>query len=385
VPGHKPEGPTSIPYHGGTLAGGSSANRGDGPIVTRLGLILAIGGWLLLALSCSGPAPAGLGSGAAVTLLPSQQSSDAVNAPELLGFSLQPEWHAASQQRLRGGSGGTCGSAYPSGMAAGKTALRTLTSGSLKRTYRVHIPAQAKNDRRLPLVLNFHGRSGTGIDQEITSGLLPLSDREGFILVSPDGTGTPMGWSAGATAPNSIDDVRFVSDLLDTLQRELCVDTARVYATGFSNGAFMTSRLACAMPDRIAAVVAVGGVDFPGATCNSTIPVLAIHGTADDVVPIDGGIVREWQYQGANVSIEEWAANNGCRAVSAELTVATGVTAQSWADCSAPTAMIRITGAGHMWPGAPGYAAGSPGTNISGADIVWRFLSQGTVAVRPGS
>lgn len=302
----------------------------------------------------------------------------AVEAPELLGFSLQPTWAAAPSQHLRGG-GSSCGSGLPAGMSAGKTALRSLTSGSLKRTYRVHIPPAAKNDRPLPVVLNFHGRSGTGIDQEITSGLVPVADREGFILVSPDGTGTPMGWSAGATAPNNIDDVRFVSDILDTLQKELCVDTTRVYATGFSNGAFMTSRLACAMPDRIAAVVAVGGVDFPGRKCNSTIPVLAIHGTADDVVPIDGGIVREWQYAGANASIEEWAANNGCRPVSATLTLATGVAAESWADCAASTVMIRITGAGHMWPGAPGYTPGSPGTNVSAAEIAWRFLSRGDV------
>lgn len=342
-------------------------------------MILASGAWLLLALSCTGPAPAGQSSASIVTLAQDRVQVDAgLDSPELLGFSLAPTWSAAPQQRLRGGQG-ACATAYPAGYTAGKTALRTLTSGSLKRTYRVHIPAQTKNDRPLAVVLNFHGRSGTGIDQEITSGLLPISDREGFILVSPDGTGTPMGWSAGATPVNGIDDVRFVSDILDTLQRELCVDTSRVYATGFSNGAFMTSRLACAMPDRIAAVVAVGGVDFPEGKCRATVPVLAIHGTADEVVPIDGGTVREWHYQGANASIEDWAANNGCRPVASTVTLAAGVTVDAFADCSAPTAIIRIAGAGHLWPGAPGYSAGTPGANVAGANIVWRFLSQGVV------
>jgi polyhydroxybutyrate depolymerase len=352
-------------------------------IGTRFLLVTLTGAALLLASGCTAASPIGNGvsQGSAAAVL-SGGGSEAAGfaAPELLGFNLRPTWGAeAAPQHLRGSNGGNCASALSSGMTPGKTAIKTITSGGMKRTYRLHLPPQAATAGRMPLVLNFHGRSGTGIDQEITSGLVPISDREGFVLVSPDGTGTPMGWSAGATEPNNVDDVRFVSDILDSLSKELCIDSARVYATGFSNGAFMSSRLACELPDRIAAVAVVGGVDFPSTSCKSTIPVLAIHGTADDVVPIDGGIVRAWYYRGANISIDEWAASNGCRPLTSEVELEPDVTLDGYRDCVAPTLMVRVKGATHVWPGAPGNEPGTPGTKFSAGEMVWKFFSQRTV------
>ena len=356
-------------------------------IGTRFLFVTVLGAALLLASAC-GAAAVSTGDGqahglaAAVRIPDSPDEAQTFAAPELLGFNLRPTWGPeAAPQHLRGNGGGNC-TAVAAGPTPGKTALKTITSGGMKRTFRLHVPPQAATNARLPLVLNFHGRSGTGIDQEITSGLVPISDREGFVLVSPDGTGTPMGWSAGATEPNNIDDVQFVSDILDSVSRELCIDQARVYATGFSNGAFMSSRLACAMPDRIAAVAVVGGVDYPSNLCKSTIPVLAIHGTADDVVPIDGGIVRQWHYRGANISIDEWAANNGCRPLTSEVDLEPGVTLDAYQDCVAPTLMVRVKGATHVWPGAPGNEPGTPGTKFSAGEMVWKFLSQRTVSIQ---
>lgn len=298
-------------------------------------------------------------------------------APELLGFPMPSTRRpAAPPQSLRAPSASGCGAALPAGVSAGKTALRTIASGGMKRTYRLHLPARGSNAQKMPLVLNFHGRTATGIDQELVSGLVPLSDRETFVLVSPDGTGSPMGWSAGATEPNGIDDVRFTEDLLNAVTREFCIDSARVYATGFSNGAFMSSRLACAMPDRIAAVAVVGGIDYPGEACKSTVPVLAVHGTADKIVPIEGGIVRAWRYRGAYSAIGEWAANNGCRPVTEPATWAEGVSHEVYVDCAAPTEFVTIEGSGHLWPGAPGIQPGDPASRISGAEVVWKFLSQ---------
>jgi len=294
----------------------------------------------------------------------------AFDTPELLGFPMDPVRRpaAAAPKHTSGPSAG-CSRSVVQGKP-GQTVLRSIVSGGVKRTFRLHLPASSGKGP-VPLVLNFHGRSATGIDQEIASGLVSVSDREGFVLVSPDGTGTPLGWSAGATAPNRVDDVRFVADLLDQLTSELCIDQARVYATGFSNGAFMTSQLACSMPDRIAAVAAVGGVHYPGG-CGARIPVLAIHGTADDIVPIDGGIVRGWRYAGARVAMYEWAATNGCRPAADALPLAKDVTAAAYVDCAAPTEFVVIDGAGHAWPGAPGTRQES----VSGAALVWNFFEE---------
>ncbi|MBK7725595.1 MAG: hypothetical protein IPI33_10285 [Dehalococcoidia bacterium] len=122
--------------------------------------------------------------------------------------------------------------------------------------------------------------------------------------------------------------------------------------------------------------MAVGGVDFPAPACKSTVPVLAIHGTADSIVPIEGGIVRQWQYGGAYDAIEDWAASNGCRSVTEATQIAQGVNHGRFIDCAAATEIVTIEGCDHLWPGYPGVQAGSPASRVSGAELVWNFLSQ---------
>lgn len=276
------------------------------------------------------------------------------------------------------GSAG-CGKALPAGLKAGTTAVRTLDSGGTKRQYRLHLPTNTAPAKRLPVVLNFHGRSGTGVDQEAYSNLLPISDRESFVLVSPDGTGTPRGWSAGATPPGMVDDVKFVNDLLDTLERELCLDTARYYATGFSNGGFLASKLGCLMPERLAAVAAVGGVHYPQQQCKAAMPVLAVHGTADEVVPIAGGIVRQWQYPGAYDAINRWAANNGCTPESTWQDLSPSAAEESFDGCQAPVSMVVVANAAHVWPGSS-LLPPELRKDISAAELVWSFFSEKRIA-----
>jgi polyhydroxybutyrate depolymerase len=282
---------------------------------------------------------------------------------------------------LRAAKDSGCGRPLPSGLRPGTTSVRSIVSGGTTRVYRLHVPAGSTATTPLPVVLNFHGRYGTAIEQEQYSGLLPVSDREDFLLLTPDGTGDPTGWSAGATPPNGVDDVRLVNDLLDTVERELCVDAGRVYATGFSNGAFMSSRLACEMSDRIAAFAPVGGVDFPASGCGAPVPMLAFHGTDDEVVPLRGGQVRGWMYAGADVAMDAWAAQNGCLAANAR-TVPLGrtVARTSYQGCQAEASMVFVQGGGHTWPGArdnPGL--GSTTHDISAAELIWTFFAANAI------
>jgi polyhydroxybutyrate depolymerase len=297
-----------------------------------------------------------------------------LSATELQGYGPAIRRSAAPARTLRVSSESGCNKPLPSGVTAGKTALRSIVSGDLKRTYRLHIPSRATTTARIPIVLNFHGRTSTGIDQEIMSGLIPVSDRETFILVSPDGTGTPLGWTAGATSSGAVDDVRFVNDLLDTLARELCVDTGRVFATGFSNGAFLSSRLACVDASRITAIAAVGGVHYPQEGCSSRVPVLAIHGTRDTVVPMNGGIVRAWKYPGAEAAMVEWATSNGCAESPSVEEARPGVKVVLYTGCNVPTELVTVEGAGHAWPGAPGTSPSEPIGSFSAAEMIWSFF-----------
>ena len=100
----------------------------------------------------------------------------------------------------------------------------SLMSGGRVRTLRVHMPASAVAGKRLPVVLDFHALASSGAIEEALSGLLPLSDREGFLLVSPDGTGSPTGWNALLIGDPAVDDIRFVDDLITFLNRQFCTD-----------------------------------------------------------------------------------------------------------------------------------------------------------------
>ncbi|MBI4254273.1 MAG: alpha/beta fold hydrolase, partial [Candidatus Rokubacteria bacterium] len=128
----------------------------------------------------------------------------------------------------------------------------TLTVGGQPRTYRLHLPPRARERGPLPVVVAFHGGGGNAAGFKAYAGLDALADREGFVVVYPDGSGRLgrrlLTWNAGtccgAAAAQNVDDVGFVLALLRDLARDLPLDPARVYATGHSNGAMMAYRLA---------------------------------------------------------------------------------------------------------------------------------------------
>ena len=151
--------------------------------------------------------------------------------------------------------------------AAGSIISVTVRHDGLKRTALVRVPGQVAERRPLPVVLNFHGGAGNAVGQQRYVHMDAIADREGFIVVYPNGTGVLedrlLAWNAGTccgmAAREETDDVGYVRALLDELARRLPVDSARVYATGLSNGAMMSYRLAAELSDRIAAIAPVAG------------------------------------------------------------------------------------------------------------------------------
>jgi polyhydroxybutyrate depolymerase len=122
---------------------------------------------------------------------------------------------------------------------------RALVIGGVTRTYTVHIPPRVSEGRPLPVVLAFHGGGGTASGFKAYADLDALADREGFVVVYPDGTGRLgrrlLTWNAGGccgyAAAQSVDDVGFALAALRDVARNVSIDPARVYATGHSNGA----------------------------------------------------------------------------------------------------------------------------------------------------
>ncbi len=173
---------------------------------------------------------------------------------------------------------------------------RTLTVGDMERTYFLHIPDGLNDQQSVPLVFVFHGLLENGQYIRFTTGLDKIADANGFIVVYPDGSGdeTSLSWNAsdccGFAVLNNVDEPAFVRAIIADVETIVSVGPKRIYATGFSNGAMLSYRLACEMSDTFAAVAPVSGA-LTHNPCQPQQPVsvLHVHGENDSLVPFEGG------------------------------------------------------------------------------------------------
>ena len=274
----------------------------------------------------------------------------------------------------------------------------SLGSSVDARSYILHVPP--KLPPRPALVLNFHGGGGHASGQQKYSRMDAVADREGFLVVYPEGTGPAIGnfltWNAGgccgSAVRDNVDDVGYVKRLLLDLSRRQAYDPARVYATGLSNGAMMADRLGAELSDRIAAVAAVAGViaveRFPAAR---RVPVMHIHSMDDPRAPYAGGLGPLFpstntrvMHLAVDVAVADWAQANGCSGPlePREKKEWKGHTATllAYPKCGAEVLLWKLTGAGHVWPGGeldyfPKLLG--PGTAVIDAnEVMWRFFSR---------
>ncbi len=259
----------------------------------------------------------------------------------------------------------------------------TIKHGGLDRSYIVHVPPQATDAKPWPIVLSFHGGGGSAQGHKASSRMDATADREGFLVVYPDGTGRMSGrlltWNAGSCCgyafDHQIDDVGFVLALLDDLGHRTPVDTARIYATGMSNGSMMAYRLANDAPERIAAIAPVaGGMTMNQITAPLPVPVMDFHSIDDPRALYHGGsgppfpmTTRKIMHPDMDQVIAAWVHHNGCAptpAVAATLerpadasTTRPRQTATKYVygGCRDGSEIVqwKLTGAGHVWPGSP--------------------------------
>ncbi len=284
----------------------------------------------------------------------------------------------------------------------------TITSGGVTREYILYVPPSYTGTETVPVVFNFHALTSTAGVQQLLSDLAAKADEAGFIVVAPQGLATktdilplPVArWNFLLAPPETgeADDVAFIGELLDALESQLCIDAAHVFSAGYSNGGQMSVRLACSLSDRIAAIAPVAGLYFPPMSpdfpeppgCASTrpVPVSAFHGSADPIVPFDGGpggspgVVEAFFRLSIEEATSEWAAHNGCASSPTEEQVTENVRVVRYQDCDeeATVELYIVEGGGHTWPDAaidvPEVEAviGLTTHEISANDLMWDFF-----------
>lgn len=285
-----------------------------------------------------------------------------IPVPEILLLNAQPKIASAAQLPSAGDGQGE------------------LLDRGRRRTYYLHVPKSYKKDQPLPLVLAFHGFGKQGKDMAAFTGLSNLAEQKGFIVVYPDGINKR--WDIGGNPQPGVDDVSFFGALISHFTKILAIDKQRIYATGLSEGGFFVQRIACQRPGQIAAFASVAAslpVQLKQSCQKSPISILMINGTADPVVPWQGGKppkVRIGKYlwlPPIPEAINFWRQHNGC-ASSREVKQlsASRVEVVRYPQCKAGTSVVLVTlkGGGHIWPGGSG-----PSQFLNASLEIWNFFS----------
>ncbi len=265
------------------------------------------------------------------------------------------------------------------------------------RQYKVHVPKGYDPNKPAPLLFCFHGLGQDAVFFCVNATGLPAkSDAEGFILVMPNGLDNS--WDAGTCCSSQgLDEPEFIRAVFTEVGKHLNIDLGRVYATGLSNGGYLSFRLGCEMSDVFVAIApSAGAVGLPsiggGPGANSTfskcepkqsVSVLELHGTADPLVP----------YAVQEPSLELMAKANGCSLTTApaKIPMSGGDTScVTYAGC--PTGIevtgCTVQGGGHCWFGDPSGSCGTGALGIGNAivgndsnflkntDAAWAFVSR---------
>ena len=266
------------------------------------------------------------------------------------------------------------------------------------RTYRLHVPSGAtRDDSPRPLVVALHGGLATARIFEKQTGFSELADREDFLVVYPNGIGIlgllrhwNGGWCCARARKAEIDDIGFIDRVIEQVAGEWRVDRERIYLVGYSNGGMLAHRYAAARADRLAAMAIFAGPaglsrpDGPEATLESqpadALPVLMVHGTADQRLDVDGRDPgrRTVAPLGAVDSAKLWARANRCGEEPQRLVIAAGESQRFCGGSNSPVKVLLIDGWGHEWPGGDRIER-SGRESLQGFDLgttMWRFFEE---------
>lgn len=298
-----------------------------------------------------------------------------------------------------------CAAALPECCPKRKDALVTYTIrvGEHDRSYHVHVPPGHSKSTAVPLVLALHGGGGVGrkLDGATGGQIASEADRRGWVVVYPDGVN--KGWNDGRPLKSArdrsratVDDVQFLTEVVDRMQRDYGIDPHRVYAMGISNGGFMSYRLAVSAPARFAAIAAVTAnisMALSGERVELPVPVMILNGTEDPLVPYKGGQVTVLGTERGEVlstddTVTWWRGQNGCTSPPKSRSLpdkdkddGAHVEVDEHDGCAAGSRVLlyRIVGGGHTWPGGTQYlpksTIGTVCRDIDGTKEIFDFFA----------
>lgn len=276
---------------------------------------------------------------------------------------------------------------FPSIFFAQQTLEATLMHDGAERDYLLYIPENYNEQNEVPLVINYHGYGSSNVEQIAYGDFRSVADTAGFILAVPQGLKfngethwNVQGWIIGSP----VDDVDFTSALIDAISEDYSINSERIYATGMSNGGFMSFLLACQLSDKIAAVASVTGSmtpeTFNDCSPSHPTPVLYIHGDSDSVVPYNGAI---WT-KPVSETINYWKNYNQCEEEAVktdfdDVNTVDGSTVEKYfydnLNNYAVVEHYKVIGGDHTWPGT---IFNFDGTNqdINASEKIWQFFAQ---------
>ena len=260
--------------------------------------------------------------------------------------------------------------------------LKTLSINGVERQYKLYVPASYDGSSKVPLVFCFHGL-GDNMDNFEGIGMTYVADTANFLVITPQAAMDPLAgsaWNSGAGVNfggfeyypnNTVDDIGFITAMIDTTSASFNIDQRRIYACGFSMGGYMTNRLACELNNRIAAFAPVAATIGAGISCNPgrVLPLVTFHGTSDATVAYDSASFGSSVPQLLNF----WSSNNGCSSQdSIQLPDVANdgytVTKYRYGNCTTGGALehYKVYGADHTWLG--------PNDDIFYTIEIWNFF-----------
>lgn len=261
------------------------------------------------------------------------------------------------------------------------------------RSFLIHLPSTYSENIYFPLIIALHGGFGNAYQMENNSQLSIKADAENFIVVYPEGLEGGIlgirtwnaGWCCGYSSGNNIDDVGFIDKLIDTLVAKYSIDVNRIYATGMSNGGFMSYRLACELSDRIAAIAPVpASMSMTYCNPNRPVPIISFHSYLDTNVPINGGLgdgLSDHYNPSQDSVISAWAIMNNCSGSDTVVNNAEYTEIKKGdCDCAIEMRQFISQDGGHSWPGGNTTPIGDPvSVYIDANDLMWDFFKHYTL------